>query len=63
MTAKADGTTCTKTAVQPRLTSCIIVAGVNRFVVDVSVMTAEASDLLGQSGLGIRHEFLITAIP
>jgi len=39
-----------KTAVQPRLAGRIVVPDVDRLVVDVRVVAAEAIDLLGQSG-------------
>ena len=48
---------------QPGLASRVVMANVDGFLVDVGVVAAEASDLLRQSGLGVRHQLQVTAIP
>jgi hypothetical protein len=49
--------------VQPRLAGCIVVPGVNRFVVDVRKVATQAGDLLHQAALSLRHELPIAPIP
>jgi hypothetical protein len=49
--------------VQPRLASCVVVLGVNRFVVDMRKVATQAGDLLHEAALSLGHEFSIALIP
>ena len=48
---------------EPRLTSDVVVSGLDRFVVDVRKMATEARDLLHEPVLSIGHQFEIALIP
>jgi hypothetical protein len=49
--------------VQPGLAGGIIVFRLDRLVVDVRVVSAEARDLLNQPVFGVAHELLVASIP
>ena len=48
---------------QPRLPRRVVVAGIDGFVVDVRVVTAQARDLLCEAGTSVGHEIGVAAIP
>lgn len=48
---------------QPGLVSRIVVARVDRFIVDVGIVAAEAGDFLSQSSMHATHQILVAAIP
>ena len=52
-----------ETAVEPRLASCVVVLGIDRFVVDMRKVATEARDLLHQAALSVGHQFSIALIP
>src|SRR5688572_2472842 len=52
-----------ESAVEPRLTSRVVVSWIDRFVVDVRKMATETHDLLHDPVLSITHQFAIALIP
>ena len=48
---------------QPGLAGGIIVFRLDRLIVDVRVVSAEARDLLNQPAFGVGHELLVASIP
>ena len=48
---------------KPRLAGSVVVLGINRFIVDVGEVTAQASDFLRQTALRRGHEFPIALLP
>ena len=52
-----------ETAVEPCLARCVVMLGVDRFVVDMRKVATEARDLLHQAALSVGHQFSIALIP
>jgi hypothetical protein len=52
-----------ETAMQPRFPDSVIVLWIDGFIVDVSTVTAKASDFLRKATLRVGHEFPIALIP
>jgi hypothetical protein len=52
-----------ETAVEPCLARCVVMLGVDRFVVDMGKVSTEARDLLHQAALSAGHQFSIALIP
>ena len=52
-----------ETAVEPCLARCVVMLGVDRFVVDMRKVATEARDLLHEAALSVGHQFSIALIP
>ena len=48
---------------EPCLASCVVMLGVDRFVVDMRKVATEARDLLHQTVLSVGHQLSIALIP